>query len=294
MNRPPLPGPALLGISSFFFALMATCIGALHGAVPVSQVVALRFAVGAMAMALYFAARRKPPELERWPLLVARALLGSGGVYFYFVAIGQIGPGPATMLNFLSPVFAAFFAPYFLNERSSPRLLVGLAVATGGAVLVALGSGTGGKSLTLAGVGSGVLSGILSGAATTTVRGLRQSTSAFTVYFAFCGFGLLFAAPLAATEWVVLDTRAWLLVVAMSVVSLVGQLVYTYAMGFTETVKAGVANQLTPVFSFVFAVLFLGDRPATLTLVGTGLCIAGVLMSLTRRVVGSPAVEPGS
>ncbi len=287
--KPPLSGPALLGIASFFFALMATLIAALHGSVPASQLVAVRFAFGAAVMALFFAARRQKPQLERWPLLVARAFLGSGAVYLYVYAIGQIGPGPATLLNFLSPVYAAVLAPMFLKERSSPRLLVGLGVATVGAVLVALGAGTSGRPLTALGLGAGVMSGVMSGAATTTVRGLRQSTSALTVYFAFCTFGLLFAAPLAALEWTVVDTRGWVLVLAMSAVSLVGQLIYTYAMGYTETVRAGVANQMAPVFSFVMAVLFLDDRPAVLTVTGASLCIAGVLLSLTRRVVGSTA-----
>jgi len=287
--KPPLPGPALLGIASFFFAVMATLIGALHGAVPASQLVAVRFAFGALAMAVLFAARREKPQLERWPLLIVRALLGSGAVYLYVYAIGQIGPGPATMLNFLSPVYAAVFAPLFLKERSSPRLLVGLVIATAGAVLVALGEGVGGQALTVLGLGAGLLSGIMSGAATTTVRGLRASTGAFTVYFAFCAFGLLFSAPLAALEWKVLDARAWLIVLAMSGVSLVAQLIYTYAMGYTETVTAGVANQLAPVFSFVLAVVFLSDRPGVMTVTGASLCIAGVLLSLTRRVVGSTA-----
>lgn len=288
-DPPPLPGPALLGIASFFFAVMATLIGALHNTVPASQLVAVRFAVGAFAMAAFFALRRERPQLERWPLLVVRALLGSGAVYFYVYAIGQIGPGPATMLNFLSPVYAAVFAPLFLKERSSSRLVLGLFFATGGAALVALGAGTGGRPLTLLGVGAGLLSGVMSGAATTSVRGLRKSTGAFTVYFAFCAFGLLFSSPLAALEWTALDGRAWVIVLAMSLVSLVAQLIYTYAMGYTKTVTAGVANQLAPVFSFALGVLFLSDRPAPLTLAGAGLCIAGVLLSLTRRVVGSTA-----
>src|SRR5204863_3823449 len=98
-----------------------------------------------------------------------------------------------------------------------------------------------------------------------------SGTDAFTVYFAFCAFGMLLAAPFAALQWVDLGARAWLLIIAMSAVSLVGQLLYTYAMGFTKTVRAGVANQLAPVFSFAMAVLFLGDRPQAMTLGGAAL-----------------------
>jgi drug/metabolite transporter (DMT)-like permease len=279
-HPPPLPGPAILGVASFFFATMATLIGALKGEVSAAQLVAVRFGFGALAMLGLFAARKQVPRLERWPMLVLRAFLGSGAVYLYVYAIGQIGPGPATMLNFISPCYAALFAPLFLKERSSRWVLIGLVLATVGAGLVALGAGSGGRPLTALGLGAGLLSGVMSGAATTSVRALRQSTDAFTVYFAFCVFGLLFSAPAAAFDWTVLDAGQWALVLGMSAVSLVAQLLYTYAMAYTETVTAGVANQLAPVFSFGMAVLFLGDRPHGLTLGGAALCIGGVLLGL--------------
>jgi drug/metabolite transporter (DMT)-like permease len=171
-------------------------------------------------------------------------------------------------------------APLFLKERSSRWLVLGLLVATVGAGCVAVGAGTGGRGLNVLGLAAGVASGVLSGAAITSVRSLRQSTDAFTVYFAFCALGLVFSLAPAMASWSTLSPQAWWLVLAMSVVSLIGQLLYTYAMGFTETVPAGVVNQLAPVFSFAMAVLFLGDRPQMLTLTGAVLCIAGVLLGL--------------
>ncbi len=284
MNALP-KGPALLAVASFFFAIMATLVAALHGAVSAAQLVAVRFAFGALAMGAFFLARGRRPQLERWPLLLLRAFLGCGAVYLYFFAIGQIGPGPATMLNFLSPCYTAVLAPLFLEEKSGRYVLVGLVIATAGAALVALGAGDAGRPITALGIGAGVLSGLMSGAATTSVRGLRQSTDAFTVYFAFCLFGFLLTAPLAAAQWTAPDGRAWLIIAAMAVVSLIAQLLYTYAMGYTKTVTAGIANQLAPVFSFGLAVLFLGDRPAATTLVGAALCIAGVLVGLRESAV---------
>jgi drug/metabolite transporter (DMT)-like permease len=280
MSRPPLPGPALLAIASFFFAVMATLIGALHGQVSPGQLLVLRFATGAGAMALFFSARRQGPQLGRWPLLLVRAVLSSCAVYFYFFAIGEIGPGPATMLNFISPCYAAVFAPLFLHEKSSRWVLLGLVVATAGAALVALGAGNGGRPVSGLGLAAGVLSGIATAAAATSLRGLRRDTDPFSVYFAFCGVGLVLAMPVALPGWKPLDGDTWLIVVAICAVSLVGQLLYTWALGHTTTVTAGIANQLAPVFSFVMAVLFLGETPHLLTVGGAALCIAGVLLGL--------------
>jgi drug/metabolite transporter (DMT)-like permease len=230
-------------------------------------------------MVALFVVRGEKPSLESWPLLL-RATFGSCAVFLYVHAIGQIGAGPATMLNFIAPCYSAVFAPLFLKERSSRWVITGLGVATVGAALVALGAQDTMRPLTGLGVGAGVLSGMISGAAATSLRGLRRSTDPFSVYFSFCALGLLFSAPAAALAWVTLDARAWVLVLAMSVVSLVGQLLYTYALGFTETVTAGVTHQLTPVFSFTMAVVFLGDQPRPMTLGEAALCIAGVLMGL--------------
>src|SRR5688572_13125429 len=131
-------GPAMLAVASFFFATMATLVGALHGQVSSAQLVAVRFGIGALAMLALFGYRREKPQLERWPLLLLRTFLGSAAVYLYIYAIGQIGAGPATMLNFLAPCYAALFAPLFLKERSSRWVLVGLVVATVDASMVAL------------------------------------------------------------------------------------------------------------------------------------------------------------
>jgi drug/metabolite transporter (DMT)-like permease len=169
-----------------------------------------------------------------------------------------------------------------LKEKSGRWVTLGLLVATVGAALVALGAGTAGKELNTLGITTGVLSGIMSGAATTSLRGVRQSTDAFTVFFAFCAFGLAFTAPLAAFRWVPLDGHVWLLVLAVALVSLIGQLLYTYALGYTKTVTAGVTNQLAPVFSFGMAVVFLGDHPKAVTLAGAALCVTGVLLGLER------------
>ena len=111
LSKPSVSGPAQLSVSSLLFAVMATAAGSLRGRVPPAEMVSARFGLGVVALGLFFLLRRKGPDLRRWPQLMLRGVLGSAAVYLYFFSIDRIGPGPATMLNFISPCYAAVFAP---------------------------------------------------------------------------------------------------------------------------------------------------------------------------------------
>lgn len=287
--------PALLLASSVMFAVMATATAGLRGRVPAVELVASRSLFGLIALTVYFIARRRGPDLTRAPQLLMRGTFGTAAVFCYFYAIEHIGAGPATMLNFISPCYAAIFAPFFLKERSSPKVLVGLAIATVGACLVAYGSSHGAGSDGKLGWGAiaGLAAGVLGGASTTTNRALRSTTDAATIFFAFCSIGFLCTAPFSATIYVPIGPADWLLVFLVGMASVGGQLFYSQALGYTEAVLAGVMNQLVPVFTFVLAVVFLGERPTWLTITGAALCLLGVLSGLLpkRRVPAAAVIQ---
>ena len=269
--------------SSVMFALMATSTAGLSGRVPAVELVAIRCVFGLVVLTLYFVARRRGPDLSNVPQLAMRGLFGTLAVFSYFYAIEQLGAGPATVLNFISPCYAAIFAPYFLNERSSKTVLWGLAVSTVGASLVAWGSSTQGAAGPSFGLGvvAGLMSGLAGGASTTTNRALRSgATDAATIFFAFCFVGAVITVPFAAHRYVAITGNDWWLVLVMAATSVGGQLLYSHALGFTQAVLAGVVNQLVPVFTFGLAVAFLSQVPRGLTLLGAGLCIAGVLVGV--------------
>jgi drug/metabolite transporter (DMT)-like permease len=270
----------IIVFASLLFAVMALLTRLLSGKIPSAEIVAVRFLVGLFGVAGVFVARRTRPDLRRWRLLLFRGLLGGVAVLLYFFAIQTIGVGPATMLNYLSPVYAAVIAGVVLKERPGIWLYAGVVLATIGAGFVTASTGSLEHPLTPSlGALAGLCSGVCGGAAMTGVHALRKDTDASTVFFAFCFFGLLLSLPLAAGTWVPLD-GLWGPVLGIGVVSFAAQMLYTYGMGFTSASRGSATTQLTPVVTWLLSVVLLDEWPRALALTGAVLCLGGVLIGL--------------
>jgi drug/metabolite transporter (DMT)-like permease len=275
------PGLAVIAFSSLPFATMAVLTRTLAGVVPSSQVVAVRFFIGLIGVALMFTFTRSRPNLRRWRLLLVRGFFGGVAVLCYFFAIANLGVGPATMLNYISPVYAAVFAGVILKERPGAWLYVGLVLATLGAILVTAGTGAFEHPLT-PGLGAiaGVAAGVFGGASMTGVHALRKDTDATTVFFAFCFVGFLIAAPISSSTWVPLEGGTLLRVIGIGILSFIAQMLFSFGMGFTTASRGSAMTQLVPVVTWVLSVSLLGDWPQPITLAGAVLCLAGVLIGL--------------
>ena len=285
----PLPGVAIIAVSAIPFATTAVLARTLAGIVPSSQVVAIRIFVGLLGVAALFAFTGTRPDLRRWRLLLVRGFLGGVAVLCYFFAIANLGVGPATMLNYISPVYAAVFAGVILKERPGLWLYLGLALATLGAVLVT--AGTGAFALPLRpGLGAlaGLASGMFGGASMTGVHALRKDTDAATVFFAFCLVGFLIAAPVSLDGWVPLEGGTLIRVIGIGVLSFAAQMLFSWGMGFTTASRGSATTQLVPMATWILSVVFLSDWPQPLTFVGAVLCLGGVLIGL---IPATPALE---
>lgn len=260
---------------------MAVLTRLLAGQVPAAQVVAVRFAIGIVGVLLIFAARGRRPNLRQWRLLGLRGLLGGVAVLTYFFAIERLGAAPATVLNYSSPIYAAVFAAWFLGETTSHLRRAGLVLATAGAALVTFSSSRGANPLVPdVGAIAGVLSAVAGGGAMTVIRKLRDDTDAETVFLAFCVVGLAVSAPLAAPAWVPLAGRALGLCVAVGLLSIAGQLLFTWGMGHTSATAGSATTQLVPVVAWVLALGWLGEPANALGVAGALLCVGGVLLGV--------------
>jgi len=279
--------------SSVFFAGMATLARAVSGRVSIGELSFLRFGVGLMVVVGYYAARKEMPNLSRPRLLAARGLLGGMGVLFYFVAIEHLPVGAATLLNNTSPCYAAVFAVLFLGERLTWRVGLGLLAATAGAALVAVSTLPPGKGFSLGlGTAAGLFSAVMSGAALTAVRALRSDTDSMSVLFSFSFVGSILTLPLLTLGWT--QPRGFVLWAAVGVglISIVAQLLMTYAFRYLPTAVGTSMSLLTPLFSWTMGIVFLGERINALAVLGCTVCLLGVLVTtgVFQRLLGRTAV----
>jgi drug/metabolite transporter (DMT)-like permease len=275
-------GVPLVAVSCVFFALMAVFARMLAGQLSAGQVVLIRFLVGLGFVAATFKVTGTRPKFSRPGMWALRGILGGLAVYLYFLAIEHLEVGPATLLNYTSPVFAALFAAVFIRERLTANIVTGLLVATFGAAIVIWSTVDPAHPLQLGiGVWAGIASSVCSGAAMTVIRSLRRDTDALTVFFSFCLFGAVIAAPLAALDWMPLTGWALWLGLLVGLSSAVAQMLFTYAFGFTSAASGSAGTQLTPAFSWAMGVIWLDEKTSVLALVGATICVAGVILGAT-------------
>jgi drug/metabolite transporter (DMT)-like permease len=291
-----LRGSPLLVVSSFMFAVMAFYARTVAGRLSVGQVVCARFAVGLVFLAFYFPLTGSRPRMGRPGLWTLRGLFGGGSVYFYFMAIDRLAVGPATLLNSCWPICAAVLGIFILGERVNGYLATGLLATTVGAGLVIWSSVQGGLAFTSgAGAWAGAFSAVLSGAAVITLRALRGDTDSASIFLSFCLFGLLFGLPFALQDWRPLSADMVLPLLGVGLASVVGQMIFTYSMGYVTAAAGGITTQLTPAFSWLLGALLLGEPLQPLSMVGSLVCAGGVLWGtglIPRLLVASSRPSP--
>ena len=114
-NRPRVV--VLMCLSAISFALMGAMVK-LSGDLPLFEKVFVRNLVS-LVVAVVMVRMAGARLLGHWhhqPLLLARSLIGLGGVMSFFYAIDHLLLADATILNKLSPFFVMLFAGMFLAE----------------------------------------------------------------------------------------------------------------------------------------------------------------------------------
>ena len=259
------------------FAAMALLTKLVAARLPGPEVALVRFLVGLAVCAL--AATRVPLRARNKLGLLMRGAYGGAAVFFYFLGIEHLPVGIATLLNYTAPVFTAIYAAAFLGEAITARTLGALALTTIGVVMVIVGTSPGGArgGLTFDRWAlAGVLSAVLSGAAVATIREVRKTDGSWEIFAAFCAAGAAIAAVPAVRGWVRPLPAEWLLLLAVGVTSVVGQLLMTYALRYVRSAVGGIIAQLTPVTSLALGWAMFGDRIAGLALGGAALTLLGV------------------
>lgn len=231
--------------------------------------------------------RRRRPTRREWPLVV---LGGASWIGLYNVALNEaerrIDAGTAALLVQIGPILVALLATFFLGERLSTWLLVGLGIGFAGVVVIGRASSTGGGDLV--GVLLGVVTALTFAVGVLTQKKLLGSgLSALDMTFWYYVVGTVACLP---WSWelvgVVGDASSsdllWIVYLG-AVPSAIAFTTWAYALSSSD--KAGtfaMSTFLVPFITTLMAWLALDEVPPTLAFVGGAMCIAGVLISRRR------------
>lgn len=223
-------------------------------------------------------------------LLVASGLALAAHFALWVAALERTSITTGVVLVTAQPIFVSVGAWLFLRERPTRTVMLGTAIATGGAVLLMsddwgdLGTQWG-NLLALLGAGAISVYVVIG-------RHARQRlslTSYASSVYAVAALGLVAASLLSDTPMLGLPGRAYLFIGAMAVVShLVGHNSINYALATVPAGVVAVAILGEPAITVAIAGFLVDELPTLLELVGGAVVLVGVYVALHGASGASP------
>lgn len=280
----------LAGLS---FASMSACVR-LAGDISTFEKALFRNLVALVITGVLMIRQHVPTGLSRESrrYVLLRAVFGTIGMVFNYYAIGAINLADANMLNKMSPFFAVVFSALLLKEKMSAKQLLIVLGAFAASLLIIKPAP--GNMLLLPSV-IGALGGMAAGAAYTCVRGATTHGAAKTyVVFFFSAFSTLSMIPLALMDFTMPSLKQLLCLLLCGVFGACGQFAITAAYTCAPAREISVYDYSQIIFSALLGMLFFGQLPDGLSILGYGLIILLALLNagkikIHREKVGDKA-----
>lgn len=274
-------GLTLMVVSAACFALMAAIAKRMLADTPMQAVVLSR---GLLMTATFVTLARQQgiPLLGNNPrMLLVRGLLGYGALSCYFWSVQHLPLGDAVLLQYSHPIFVAAIAPFFLREVTGrwhwPLVFAAL---VGVALIVGTAGHLRGPALV------GLTGSMFSGLAYMAVRKLSKTEHTLTilVWFPLATIPLSLIATIhagsAALPRNAFEVAGHLLIFGSA---LLGQYTLTMGLARAGAARATAVTMTGPVFGVLFGWLMFGTRPAPVSVAGTIIVIAAVVLLARRR-----------
>jgi drug/metabolite transporter (DMT)-like permease len=134
----------LIGLSAILMWSLLAVLTVATGRIPAFQLLAMTFAIGALAASASWIGRPDAIRALKQPPLVWA--VGVGGLFgyhaLYFVALRLAPPAEAGLLNYLWPLLIVLLSSLLPGERLAPHHIVGAVLGLAGTVLLLTGSGS--------------------------------------------------------------------------------------------------------------------------------------------------------
>ncbi len=270
---------------------------------PPLEISAVRFVIAAAVLAaIAVATRIDLGHGNLWPVVLA----GVFGYFAYnaFVFVGlTMAPASdgALIVPTLIPVLTALAAS-FVGERLTATKLIGFALASIGAALVILAGQTGDEISSRRLVGDLLmLLGAMCWAVYTVLGTIALRTrSPLAIVTIAAPMGAVLLLPLGFFERGYADVAGWTIGVWLNVlylalaVSVASFILFYWVVRRVGAGVAAMSSYFVPVLTLVMAVVFLGDRPHPLQLVGGLVILAGVRLATLRLARNGQPIPEGA
>ena len=287
--RPAAPGRAWLPLAAVALTLVlwaSAFVGIRHlgESVPPGTLSLARLVVMTLALLVLMKGRvSRLPNRREWPLILLGGITWFG---VYNLALNEserrIDAGTAALIIQVGPILVGLLAAFFLGERLTRNLLVGMAVGFAGVVIIGQASsrGTNGDLL---GVLLALVAALTFAIGVLTQKKLLPTISPLELTFWYAVVGTVVCLPWTPEAVDVLgdasaDTIWWILYLGVFP-SAIAFVAWAYALSHADAGKFAQSTFLVPFITALMAWLLLDEVPPALAFVGGAMCIVGVLLA---------------
>jgi drug/metabolite transporter (DMT)-like permease len=228
------------------------------------------------------------PDRREWPLILAGGISWFG---VYNLALNEserrIDAGTAALIIQIGPILVGLLAAFFLGERLTRNLLVGMAVGFAGVVIIGQASSRGANG-DLVGVLLSLLAAFTFAVGVLTQKKLLPTISPLELTFWYAVVGTVVCLPWTGEAIGVLgdasaDTLWWIVYLGVFP-SAIAFVAWAYALSHADAGKFAQSTFLVPFITALMAWLLLDEVPPAMAFVGGAMCIVGVLVARRKPV----------
>ncbi len=209
-------------------------------------------------------------------LLFMRGFFGTLALALFFYTVQNIPLATAMTVQYLSPIFTAIIATFFLKESVKPVQWIFYAVAFAGVLLI----GEVDARVSFLFIFLGVISAFGSGAAYNIVRKLKDAEHPLTIILYFQMVGIFAGGISLPFVWQMPVGSDGFYLLLIGIFSQLGQVFLTNAFSRERAASVAIIVYTGLIYGITIGWIFFDEAQTIFSLAGMLLVVAGVIMSV--------------
>lgn len=246
---------------------------------PPTELVLFRSIVSFILCLAYFQRKKIKPFGNNKKFLILRGLFGVTALSLFFYTLQNLPMATAVTIQYLSPIFTAFFAIFILKEPMRPiQWLYFLLAFIGIAIIKGVNN-----DVTLSFLIAGIVSAMFAGLAYNAIRKLKDTDHPVVVVFYFPLISIPIMAVVSLFIWETPVGIDWLWIVLMGIFTQIAQVFMTKAWQTDVANKIASLKYIGIIFALSFDYFLFNESYNWQSFVGIGLVLSGVVLNMLQK-----------
>lgn len=276
--KPLSDGVRFMLIATFVFMLMKVCVKYVPH-IPAIEIIFFRSIIS-LGISYFYLARQK---VSVWgnnkPVLILRGTTGAIALIIYFSLLQQIPLATAATLQYLAPIFTAILGIFLVKEKVRSIQWFFFALSFAGVVVIQGFDPRISFTHLMMGIGASLFMGL----AYNFVRKLKTTEHPLVIIFYFPLVMLPVTGIWSGFVWVQPQGWDWLVLLAVGICTQIAQYYMTKSYQVAALSKVSILNYVGIIYALGFGWLFFDETFNTMTYVGMGLVLSGVIANVVMK-----------